>query len=154
MWDELESKKAFQGQSVTKYLRRTLVFSLIAVFETFLLVLAKFWFWRGGLTLGYNCMRFRHFSNIYIYFFLSGFSFAGIRGWRGGRGTGGRQGNGGGDLFSSSMRLPPASRALGHWPGDCCGGLASAHGWQSGSGREPLVSGRESLATGLRALIS
>ena len=68
--------------------------------------------------------------------------------------VGGAAGEGGGYLFSSSLRLPPASRALRHWPGDCCGGLASAHGWQPGSGREPLVSGRRSLATELRALIS
>ena len=65
------------------------------------------------------------------------------------RGTAGE--GGGGYLFNSSLPLPPASRALGHWPGDYCGELTSAHGWQPDWGREPLVSGRKSLTTKLRA---
>ena len=61
-------------------------------------------------------------------------------------------GEGGGYLFNSSLPLPPASRALRHWPGDCCGELTSAHSWQPDSNREPLVSGCKSLTTKLRAL--
>ena len=64
----------------------------------------------------------------------------------------GTAGEGGGYLFNSSLPLPPASRALRHWPGDCCRELASAHSWQPDSSREPLVSERQSLTTKLRGL--
>ena len=64
----------------------------------------------------------------------------------------GTAGEGGGYLFNSSLPLPPASQALRHWPGNYCRGLASAHGWQPDSNREPLVSERKLLTTKLRAL--
>ena len=34
---------------------------------------------------------------------------------------------GGRHFFNTSLPLPPASLALRYWPGDCCGGLISAH---------------------------
>ena len=61
IWGDLEFKKGFQGQSVTKYMRLTLVFMLNSslrekfncyFFGTFLLVLTKFLFWQGDWTLG------------------------------------------------------------------------------------------------------
>ena len=60
---------------------------------------------------------------------------------------------GGGHSINSSLPLPSASRALRHWPGDCCGELTSAHSQQPGSNREPLVSERKSVTTKLRALV-
>ena len=57
----------------------------------------------------------------------------------------GTAGEGGGFLFNSSLPLPPASQALRHQPGDYCRELTSAHSWQPGSNREPLVSERKSL---------
>ena len=65
----------------------------------------------------------------------------------------GTAGEGGGFLFNSSLPLPPASQALRHQPGDYCRELTSAHSWQPGSNREPLVSERKSLTTKLRALV-
>ena len=59
---------------------------------------------------------------------------------------------GGRHFFNTSLPLPPASLALRHWPGDCCGGLISAHSYQPSSNQEPLVSKRKSLTTKLRAL--
>ena len=61
-------------------------------------------------------------------------------------------GEGGGHFCNSSLLLPPASRALRHWPGDYCRELTFAHSWQPDSNREPLVSERKSLTTKLRAL--
>ena len=72
VWDELRSIKIFQRQSVTKYLRLTLVFMNNRVpwekfncyfFGTFLLVLAKFLFLQGRWALGYHSMKLRHFPN-------------------------------------------------------------------------------------------
>ena len=57
-----------------------------------------------------------------------------------------------GYLFNSSLPLPPASRTLRHWPGDCYRGHTTAHSYQPDSNREPLVSKRKSLTTKLRAL--
>ena len=64
----------------------------------------------------------------------------------------GQRGKGGGHFFSSSLALLPDLWAPGHLPSDCCGGLASVQVWQLDSGQGSLVSGRGSLATGLRAL--
>ena len=36
-------------------------------------------------------------------------------------------GEGGGYLFNSPLPFPPALQTLGHWPGDYCRELASAH---------------------------
>ena len=57
------------------------------------------------------------------FFFLCGFSFTNIHESQDCRGRGRH-------LFNSSLPLPPASRTLRHYPGDCCRELTSAHSEQ------------------------
>ena len=80
-----------------------------------------------------------------VFFFYLGFlsrTFTNHRTAREGRGH----------FFNSSLPFPYASQTLRHQPGDYCRELTSAHSQQPDSNREPLVSGRKSLTTKLRAL--
>ena len=63
--DESESKKGFQRQSLTKYLRHTTGKVKLLFFGTFLLALTKFSFWPGDWALGYDSVKFRHFPNFF-----------------------------------------------------------------------------------------
>ena len=72
-WIELKSKKGFQRDSVTKYLRLTVVTRVkyrntgkfqFLFFRSFLLVLTKFLDSQKDWALGYHSSTFRHFLNI------------------------------------------------------------------------------------------
>ena len=64
----------------------------------------------------------------------------------------GHQGKGEGNLFNSSLLLPPISRALRDQPYDNWRELTSAHSQQPDSVWEPLVCECKPLTTELRAL--
>ena len=94
--------------------------------------------------------------NVYYYYFFSFYSFFlfAYLGFLSGTFTIDRAtGEWGGNLFNSSLPLPPASQALRLQPGDYWRELTSAHSWQPDSNRKLLLSQRKLLTTKLRDLL-
>ena len=61
-------------------------------------------------------------------------------------------GEGGSNLFTTFLPLPPTSQTLRHQLGYCCIKLTSAYSWQPESNREHLIFYCMSLIAKLRAL--